>query len=171
MAFSALEEISFHTTTDHTLVLAVTAGSRPPPALTLTTRYVNSLTDSTSSHHFSFYFTASPIFPHISCKQDFLKTLRSFFSTPAHLLWIHLPHCPLKTVLAFTLKLQASCESTLFLHMPYSAMPPRSMTLAFLKRMEVASSWPDYLPTLSAAKASKPSLIVKHHILAIDEVS
>ena len=32
-------------------------------------------------------------------------------------------------------------------------------------RMEVASSWPDYLPTLSAA------LLVKHHILAIDEAT
>ena len=31
-------------------------------------------------------------------------------------------------------------------------------------RMEVASSRPDYLPTLSAAKASKHSLLVKHHM-------
>ena len=38
-------------------------------------------------------------------------------------------------------------------------------------RMEVASSRPDYLPTLSAAKSSKLSLLVKHHILAIDEAS
>ena len=38
-------------------------------------------------------------------------------------------------------------------------------------RMEVASSRPDYLPTLSAAKTSKLSLLVKHHILAIDEAS
>ena len=37
--------------------------------------------------------------------------------------------------------------------------------------MEVASSRPDYLPTLSAAKVSKLSLLVKHHILAIDEAS
>ena len=37
--------------------------------------------------------------------------------------------------------------------------------------MEVASSWPDYLPTLSAAKTSNISLLVKHHIFAIDEVS
>ena len=37
-----------------------------------------------------------------------------------------------------------------------------------LIRMEVASSRPDYLPTLSA---TKPSLLVKHHILAIDEAS
>ena len=33
--------------------------------------------------------------------------------------------------------------------------------------MEVASSRPYYLPTLSAAKSSKLSLLVKHHILAI----
>ena len=38
-------------------------------------------------------------------------------------------------------------------------------------RMEVASSRPDYLPILSAAKTSKLSLLVKHHILAIDEAS
>ena len=38
-------------------------------------------------------------------------------------------------------------------------------------RMEVASSRPDCLPTLSAANTSKLSLLVKHHILAIDEAS
>ena len=38
-------------------------------------------------------------------------------------------------------------------------------------RMEVASSPPDYLTTLSAAKTSKLSLLIKHHILAIDEAS
>ena len=38
-------------------------------------------------------------------------------------------------------------------------------------RIEVASSRPDHLPTLSVAKASKLSLLVKHHILAIDEAS
>ena len=37
--------------------------------------------------------------------------------------------------------------------------------------MEVISSLPDYLPTLSAAKTSTHSLLVKHHILAIDEAS
>ena len=38
-------------------------------------------------------------------------------------------------------------------------------------RMDVASSRPDYLPRLSSAKTSKLSLLVKHHILAIDEAS
>ena len=38
-------------------------------------------------------------------------------------------------------------------------------------RMEVASSRPDYLPTLSTAETSNLSLLVKHHILAIDEAS
>ena len=38
-------------------------------------------------------------------------------------------------------------------------------------RKEVAFSRPDYLPTLSAAKTFKLSLLVKHHILAIDEAS
>ena len=38
-------------------------------------------------------------------------------------------------------------------------------------RMVVASLRPDHQPTLSAAKASRLSLLVKHHILAIDEAS
>ena len=33
--------------------------------------------------------------------------------------------------------------------------------------MEVASSRPDYLPTLSAAETSKLFLLVKHHIMAV----
>ena len=37
--------------------------------------------------------------------------------------------------------------------------------------MEVASSRQDHLPTLSGAKTSNLSLLVKHHILAIDEAS
>ena len=37
--------------------------------------------------------------------------------------------------------------------------------------MEVDSSRPDYLPILSAAKTVNLSLLVKHHILAIDEAS
>ena len=40
-----------------------------------------------------------------------------------------------------------------------------------LFRMEVASSRPDHLSTLSATKTSKLSLLVKHHILAMDEAS
>ena len=40
-----------------------------------------------------------------------------------------------------------------------------------LIRMEVATSRPDYMTTLSAAKTSKLSLLVEHHILAIDEAS
>ena len=35
--------------------------------------------------------------------------------------------------------------------------------------MAVASSRPDYIPTLSAANTSKLSMLVEHHILAIDE--
>ena len=38
-------------------------------------------------------------------------------------------------------------------------------------RMEVAASRQDHLPTLSVAKTSKLSLLVKHHTLAIDEAS
>ena len=52
--------------------------------------------------------------------------------------------------------------------MPSGRLPS---TRSFLIRMEVASTRPDHLPTLSAAKTSKLSLLVKHHILAIDEAS
>ena len=45
------------------LVLAVTAASHPPPALTLSPRYANSLTVSTSSHNFTSCSMVSPIFP------------------------------------------------------------------------------------------------------------
>ena len=48
---------------------------------------------------------------------------------------------------------------------------PRVSMRTLQIRMEVASWRPDHLPTLSAAKTSKLSLIVRHHILAIDEAS
>ena len=44
---------------------------------------------------------------------------------------------------------------------------PINSPAALTIRMEVASSRPDYLPTLSAAKTSKLSLLVKHHISEI----
>ena len=47
----------------------------------------------------------------------------------------------------------------------------RGLIICLVFRMEVASTRQDYLPTLSAAKTSKLSLLVKHHILAIDEAS
>ena len=50
-------------------------------------------------------------------------------------------------------------------------MAPAYANIFMQIRTEVASSRPDYLPTLSAAKTSKLSLLVKHHILAIDEAS
>ena len=46
-----------------------------------------------------------------------------------------------------------------------------SLLPQFSLRMEVASSRSDHLPTLSVAKTPKLSLLVKHHILAIDEAS
>ena len=54
-------------------------------------------------------------------------------------------------------------------HRPPDDRPERRRSLMI--RMEVASSRPDYLPTLSSAKTSKLSLLVKHHIMAIDEAS
>ena len=74
---SSSEEISCHTATHHThLVLAVTAASHPPPALTLSPRYVNSLTVYTSSHIFSSCSTASH-FLHVRFLDIFGVTLFS----------------------------------------------------------------------------------------------
>ena len=87
------------------LVLAVTAASHHPPALTLSPRYVNSLTVSTSSHNFSSCSTASPIFPSHFLHARFLDHVGVTIFTPAHLPWIYLPHCRHKTELAFTLML------------------------------------------------------------------
>ena len=54
----------------------------------------------------------------------------------------------------------------------YGIFMPMLMTITSDPiRIEVAPSRPDYLPTLSAAKTSKLSLLVKHHVLAIDETS
>ena len=49
---------------------------------------------------------------HIFCKQNFFKNVVTIL-TPAHLPWIHLPHCTHKTELAFTLKLETPHWSTL----------------------------------------------------------
>ena len=90
---SALEGISFHTVAHRTHPF-VTAVSHPPPAITLSPRYVNSLlqfslhhitslppplpvTVLASSHIFSSSSTASPIFPP---GKNFLRTLQSPFS-------------------------------------------------------------------------------------------
>ena len=130
---SALEEISLHSInlTHPHLVLAVTAASHPPPALTQSPRYVTSLTISTSSHHFSSCFTVSPIFPsHFLHVKYFFKTGVTLF-TPAHLPWIHLPHRTRKIKLAFTLKLQTTHGSTLLLDMPSFVMTPLAITSVF----------------------------------------
>ena len=50
-------------------------------------------------------------------------------------------------------------------------VPSHLQTRVVQIRMKVASLRSDYLPTLSAAITSKLSLLVKHHILAIDEAS
>ena len=49
--------------------------------------------------------------------------------------------------------------------------PPIVAMSKYAVRMEAASLRPDHLPTLLAVKNSKLSLLVKHHILVIDEVS
>ena len=87
------------------------------PALTLSPRYVNSLTMSTSSHNFTPCYTASPIFPSCFLHTRFLENIGVTIFTPAHLQWIYLPHCTHKTKLAFALKLQTPHGSILLLDM------------------------------------------------------
>ena len=54
-----------------------------------------------SSHNFSSYSTASPIFPSHFPHVIFLEHFGVTLFTPAHLPWIHLPHCEHKAELAF----------------------------------------------------------------------
>ena len=105
------------------LVLAVTAASHPPTTITMSRRYVNSLTVFTSSHNFSSCSTASPIFPSHFLHVKFLQHLGVSLLNPAHLSWNHLPHCRHKIELTFNLKLQTPHGSTLLLDMPFVVMP------------------------------------------------
>ena len=86
--------------------------SHPPTALTLSQRYVNSPTVSTSSHNLTSFSTASQIFPshflHVKFHVNFGATL----FIPAHLSWIHLPHCRHKAELAPKIKPQTPHVST-----------------------------------------------------------
>ena len=107
-------------------VLAVTAASHPPSTLILSSRYVNYLTVSTSSHNFFSCSTASQIFPSL-LSENFTVTIL----TPAHLLWIHLPHGTRNTELTFTLKQQTSHETTLLLDKPSLEMPLLTINLVF----------------------------------------
>ena len=84
---------------------SMTHRRHPPPALTLSPRYMNSLTVSTSYHNFS------------SCS--------------THLLCIHFPCCTHKTELAFAFKLQTSSMSTLLLDKLSFVMPPLTITVVF----------------------------------------
>ena len=67
------------------LVLVVTAASHPPPALTLSPRFVNSLTVCISSHNLSSCSTAYPIFPSHFLHVKFLKNIGVTLFTPTHL--------------------------------------------------------------------------------------
>ena len=110
------------------LVMAVTAASHLQPALTLSPRYVNSLTVSISSHIFSSYSTASSIFPSHFLHVKFLENFGVTLFTPAHLMWIHVPHCTHKANLDFYLKLQTPHGSSLLLDKPLFVMPPLTIT-------------------------------------------
>ena len=119
----------------HYFFLAVIAASHPPPVLTLSPRYVNSLTVSTSPHNYSPCSTAYPIFPshrwHAKYIQNVESPVTSF--TPAYLPRIHLLHCTRNTEIAFTLKLQTLHGSTLLLDKPSCVMLPLIITLVLPK--------------------------------------
>ena len=82
--------------------------------------------------------------------------------------------CPLQPpFLPLTFNFTIQCpylDMTILLPQHMTNLLHQHMT-NLLIRMEVASSQPDYLPTLSAAKTYKLSQLVKHQILAIDEAS
>ena len=63
--------------------------------------------------------------------------------------------------------ISARCDTERVSHTPFTTIILRFEDI----RMEVSSSRPDYLPTLSAGKTFNLSLLVKHHMLAIDEAS
>ena len=112
--------------------MAVPAASHPAPALTMSPRYVNSLTISTSSQLYFLLHCLSNIdfsFLHVIFVHDCGVTL----FTPAHLPWIPflLYHTAHKTELAFTLKLQKPHGSSLLLDVPSFVMPPLTIILIF----------------------------------------
>ena len=113
------------------LVLAVTAASHPPPEITLSPRYVNSLTVSTSSHNLLSCSTASPMFPSNFLHVKFLENFGVTLFNMTHLPWMDLPHCTHNTELAFTLKLQTPHGSTLLLDKPSFVIPLLTITLVF----------------------------------------
>ena len=109
--------------------MAVTTASYPPPALTLSPRYVNCLTVSTSSRNFSSGSTASPIFPSHFLQVKFL--FNSGVTIFTHLPCIHPPHCTHNTELTFALKLLTQHESALLFDKPSCVKPLLTITLVF----------------------------------------
>ena len=76
-------------------------------------------------------YTASPIFPSHFLHAKFFENFGVALFTPAHLPWIHLPHCTHKIEFAFTLKLQTPHRSTLHLDMPSFVMLLLTITFVF----------------------------------------
>ena len=79
--------------------------------------------------------------------------------TPAHLLWVHLPHCTHNTELAFTLKLQTPHGSTLLLDMSSSVMPPQTIPLVFSRLT--------FKPLLSKASLHYKNLFLSPSIVSL----
>ena len=99
--------------------------------LTLSPRYVNSLTVSTSSYNFLSCSTACRIFPSHFLHVTFLEDYEVIIFTNAHLPWIHLLHCRHKTESAYTRKLQNRNGSTLLLDAPSFVILLLTITLVF----------------------------------------
>ena len=107
------------------LVLAITAAS---PALTLSPRYVNSITVSTPSHKFFSCSAPFPIFPSRILHEFFFESFAVTLFTFVHLPWSTY-HCTKTTELAFTIKLQTPHGSTLLLDKPSFVILPLIITL------------------------------------------
>ena len=78
------------------LVLALTTASHPPPALTASPKYVNSLTVSTSLHKLS-YNTDSPVLLSLELQAKSHEDYEVTPLIPVHLQQIHLPRLIQKT--------------------------------------------------------------------------
>ena len=68
---------------------------------------------------------------------------------------------------ALLLRILLQCAGDIEMKHGSVLTPTQTNCLRLEIRMEVASSRPDHLPTLSVAKTSKLSLLVKYHILAL----
>ena len=110
--------------------MAVSATSHPQLAISLSPRYVNSLTVSTLSYNFYSCFTVSQIFPSRFLHVKFLENIGVTLFTLAHLPWIHLPYYTLFWVSLYSQAADLTLVNFAF-DMPSFVMPHLTITLVF----------------------------------------